>query len=186
MPACCQREAGEAEGGRERWALRTSSRLQLGYQGALHSPVSRGSSAAAAWRQDMLRRLPWQLPGGWGRLADTASQQLQRRSQGQEGSALSLLQCCRVPHGTVPYVWVYLDCEAQDLDTHATHIGSCHLPHQLGKLVPVLVDLLHCQGTCRGEEGKALYMGEITHNGVSLSSTTSLWSLISSDPGTRA
>lgn len=83
------------------------------------------------------------------------------------------------PRSTAPYICVYLDGEAQDLYTHATHIRSCHLPHQLGKLIPVLVDLLHCQGTCRGKEGEALYLEQVTYNGVGLSSATSLLPLIS-------
>lgn len=47
----------------------------------------------------------------------------------------------------------HLDSEAEDLDAHPAHVGSCHLPYQLGKLVPVLVDLLHCQCACG--EGRA-------------------------------
>lgn len=86
----------------------------------------------------------------------------------------------------VPNIWAYLDGETQDLDPHATHVGSCHLPHQLGKLVPVLVDLLHCQGTCRGEEGEALFLEQVTHKNMGLSSATSLLSLILSGLGSRA
>lgn len=54
----------------------------------------------------------------------------------------------------------HLDSEAEDLDAHPAHVGSCHLPHQLGKLVPVLVDLLHRQcawGVGRAEEPVSLY-----------------------------
>lgn len=39
----------------------------------------------------------------------------------------------------------YFDGEAEDLDTHAANIRGCHFPHQLGKLVSVLINLLHSQ-----------------------------------------
>lgn len=36
-----------------------------------------------------------------------------------------------------------LDREAEDLDAHAANIGCCHLSHQGGKFVSVLVNLLN-------------------------------------------
>lgn len=39
----------------------------------------------------------------------------------------------------------YLDGEAEDLDAHTANIRGCHFPHQLGKLVSVLINLLHSQ-----------------------------------------
>lgn len=40
----------------------------------------------------------------------------------------------------------HLNREAENLNTHSAHIRSRHLPHQAGKLISVLVNLLHCQG----------------------------------------
>lgn len=39
----------------------------------------------------------------------------------------------------------HLNSEAENLNTHPTHIRSSHLPHQAGKLISVLVNLLHGQ-----------------------------------------
>ena len=62
------------------------------------------------------------------------------------------------------FIWLgkmyptHLDGEAEDLYAHPAHIRRCHLPYQLGKLVSVLVDLLHCQCACmRQTESKPLY-----------------------------
>lgn len=40
----------------------------------------------------------------------------------------------------------HLDGKTEDLDTHPAHVRSRDLPHQAGKLISVLVNLLHCQG----------------------------------------
>lgn len=148
-----------------------------------HEPVYRGSYPAAlgpaAWIQDMLWRLSWKLPEGW-----TGCQPQPSSCSRGVRARLSPAAPTALPRA-VPNIWVYLDGKTQDLDPHATHVRSCYLPHQLGKLVPVLVDLLHCQGTCRGEEGEALYLEQVTHKNVGLSSATSLLSLISSGLGTR-
>lgn len=48
--------------------------------------------------------------------------------------------------------WTHLNAKAKNLDAHPAHVRSGHLPHQFSKLVPVLVDLLYSQGTCKREK----------------------------------
>ena len=58
-----------------------------------------------------------------------------------DGGGLRLAEGLEVGHVVVHV----LDGEAQDLDAHPPHVGGGHLPHQRGKLVPVLVHL-HTRG----------------------------------------
>lgn len=62
--------------------------------------------------------------------------------------SLRLAQGAQIVH----FVIHVLDGEAEDLNAHAANVRGCHLPHQLGKLVPVLINLLHCQGTEDGAQ----------------------------------
>lgn len=43
----------------------------------------------------------------------------------------------------------HLDGKAENLNAHPAHVRSCYLPDQFSKLVPVLIDLLDSQGTCK-------------------------------------
>lgn len=167
--------------GREKKAIPTSSLTprRLGYQPALST-----SLFTEAATQLLLAQLP-----GYRTCCGGCHGNSQRAGTGcQQGSQGQALSCCSYSsaQSAAPNIRAYLDGETQDLDPHATHVGSCHLPHQLGKLVPVLVDLLHCQGTCRGEEGEELYLEQVTRNDAGLSSATSSLSLISSGLGIRA
>lgn len=62
----------------------------------------------------------------------------------------------------------HFDGEAEDFNTHTAHVWGGHLSHQLGKLVSVLVDLLHCKSTWGNDKRSSISARSGTLNSVTL------------------